>query len=68
MSEPLPSGSSSSSSGSSGTYDCVASMDGDTILEQTRTEYDEAGNVTMATLWRRLHNATGTGRLNSLVA
>jgi hypothetical protein len=38
---------------------------GDSIFEQTESEYDDAGNVILATLRRRLHDATGTGELTS---
>ena len=37
----------------------------DTILEQTETAYDPAGNVIFVTTRQRLHNATGSGELTS---
>jgi len=70
LSEPLPTApggsSSTSASGSSSStgadsYNAALTLDGDTILEQARTDYDAAGNVLLSALWRRLHNATGTG-------
>jgi RHS repeat-associated protein len=71
-SEPLPmaitsSSSSSSSASSSGpsSYDCAIDISDDTILQQSQTQYDPAGNVILTTAWRRLNNATGTGELSS---
>ena len=68
LSEPLPvaPGSSSSSSSSGGdSYTPATNVTGDTILQQSETDYDAAGNVILATVRRRFHNATGTGELTS---
>ncbi len=65
LSEAVPTGSSSSSSSGASLYDQVTTLTGDTILEQSKTDYDAAGNVLLMTTYRRMHNATGTGRLNA---
>jgi hypothetical protein len=56
---------SSSSGGPSQTYLEATSVEGDTILEQSETEYDDAGQVILTTQRQRFHNATGTGELSS---
>ena len=61
-------GSSSSSSSSSspcGDYGTATNVLGDTIFEQTETDYDDAGNVIETRLRRRHHDATGTGQLTT---
>ncbi|MEX0818036.1 MAG: hypothetical protein WD070_00540, partial [Pirellulaceae bacterium] len=61
-------GSSSSSSSSSspcGDYSTATNVLGDTIFEQTETDYDDAGNVIETRLRRRHHDATGTGELTT---
>jgi YD repeat-containing protein len=40
------------------------SVEGDTVLEQTETAYDPAGNVLQTTHRQRYHNATGSGPLD----
>jgi YD repeat-containing protein len=36
----------------------------DTVVEQTETLYDAAGDTVQATAWQRFHDATGNGPLN----
>ena len=63
--------SSSSSSGlpepfpSPGTYADASSVSDDTIVEQSETTYDDAGNILQIVTRQRFHNATGTGELTS---
>jgi len=45
-------------------YAAAGSVAGNTVMEQTATTYDEAGNVTFTKTLRRIHSATGTGELN----
>jgi RHS repeat-associated protein len=44
-------------------YDEAASVDDDSIFEQSETLYDDAGNLIETILRQRYHNATGTGEL-----
>ena len=60
--EPVPTGSSSSSSSLSSSQ-LADNVLGDTILEQSEQTYDASGAVILTTTWRRLPNATGTGAL-----
>ena len=60
------SSSSSSSSGAAASYPAVTNVDGDTLLEQTESTFDEAGNVTLVTVRQRRHDATGTGELSTM--
>ncbi|MBL7041600.1 MAG: RHS repeat-associated core domain-containing protein [Pirellulaceae bacterium] len=46
-------------------YADAQTVTGDTIFEQVETDYDAAGNVTLITTRRRLHDATGTGELTT---
>ena len=62
----LGSSSSSSSSGEAESYTATTNVTGDTILEQTETTFDAAGNVTLVTSRQRRHDATGTGELTTL--
>lgn len=36
----------------------------DTVVEQSETLYDAAGNTVQSTAWQRFHDATGSGALN----
>src|SRR5262249_13314921 len=47
------------------TYATATSVTGDTILEQTETNYDAASNVIQTNVRQRYHNATGTGPLGT---
>ena len=46
-------------------YADASSVSDDTIVEQSETTYDDAGNVLQTTTRQRFHNATGTGELTS---
>mgnify|MGYP000858361248 CR=1 FL=1 len=48
------------------TYGEADDVSGDTILEQTETTFDAAGNVLLVTSRQRRHDATGTGELTTL--
>ena len=43
-------------------------MNGDTIFEQTTTDYDAAGNVIKTTSYARKHTSSATGELDSTSA
>ena len=60
------SSSSSSSSGEAESYTVATNVDGDTILEQTETEFDAAGNTLLVISRQRRHDATGTGELSTM--
>ncbi|MCA9141760.1 MAG: RHS repeat-associated core domain-containing protein [Planctomycetales bacterium] len=57
--------SSSSSSTSCVAYSTATNVTGDTIFEQTETDYDDTSNVIETRLRRRHHDATGTGELTT---
>lgn len=59
------SSSSSSAGGPDPGYLDAANVDGDTILEQSEAEYDDAGQIILTTSRQRFHNATGTGELQN---
>jgi hypothetical protein len=59
------SSSSSSSSGEPEGHTAATNVEGDTILEQTETDFDDAGNTIFVTTRQRFHNATGTGELTT---
>ena len=44
----------------------ATNVEGDTILEQTETEFDAAGNVLLVCSRQRRHDATGTGELTTM--
>ncbi|MBD3331252.1 hypothetical protein GF356_00255, partial [candidate division GN15 bacterium] len=46
-------------------YADASSVTDDTIVEQTETVYDDAGNVLQTTTRQRFHDATGTGELTT---
>ena len=46
-------------------YADASSVSDDTIVEQSETTYDDAGNVLQTTTRQRFHNATGTGDLTT---
>ena len=48
------------------TYAEADDVTGDTILEQTETTFDAAGNVLLVTSRQRRHDATGTGELTTM--
>jgi RHS repeat-associated protein len=60
------SSSSSSSSGEAESYTVATNVAGDTILEQTETEFDAAGNVLVVASRQRRHDTTGTGELSTM--
>lgn len=47
-------------------YADAGTVTGDTVLEQTETTYDAAGNATLVKRRQRLHDATGTGELTTI--
>ncbi|MCA9171691.1 MAG: hypothetical protein KDB23_28685, partial [Planctomycetales bacterium] len=57
--------SSSSSSASCVAFSTATNATGDTIFEQTETDYDDANNIIETRLRRRHHDATGTGELTT---
>ena len=44
----------------------MTNVTGDTILEQTESTFDAAGNVLLVTSRQRRHDATGTGELTTM--
>ncbi len=46
-------------------YADASSVSDDTIVEQSETTYDDAGNILQIATRQRYHNATGTGELTS---
>jgi hypothetical protein len=51
--------------GSDSSYADAISISGNTVVEQTETAFDLAGNAVLTTHRRRFHNATGTGELTT---
>lgn len=47
------------------TYSSASTVSSDTVMEQTETTYDEAGNAILTVTRARFHDATGTGPLTS---
>ena len=45
------------------TYEGAGNVKGDTVIEQTKTYYDDGGNVWLTRHFQRKDNATGTGEL-----
>jgi hypothetical protein len=48
-----------------GSYADATTVTGDTIVEQTEPEYDDAGQTIFVITRQRFHNATGTGELTT---
>ena len=48
------------------TYADAFTVDGDTLVEQVETAYDDASNVIQTTSRQRLNDATGTGELTTI--
>jgi hypothetical protein len=61
----ISSSSSSSSSGEAESYTTATNVTGDTVMEQTESDFDDAGNAIFVTSRQRFHNATGTGELTT---